>query len=78
MIRAGRGTIRMVTLQHERRSGHEPVRGPLSVCMHRDGAGTVSRTLVEVTPEAAAMRYLAGPPCTPRGPEALARIPLAR
>jgi len=59
-------------------ASHEPARGPLSVCMHRDGAGTVSRTLVEVTPEGAGMRYLAGPPCTGKGPEALARIPLAR
>jgi hypothetical protein len=51
-------------------SGHEPERGPRSVCMHREDAGTVSRTLVEVTAEGSAMRYQPGPPCTPSGPEA--------
>jgi hypothetical protein len=47
-------------------ASHEPARGPLSVCMHRDQAGTVSRTLVEVVPGAAVMRYLSGPPCDGR------------
>jgi hypothetical protein len=53
---------------------HEPARGPLSVCMHREGAGTVSRTLVEVTAEAAVMRYLPGPPCLGAA-EVEARLP---
>lgn len=56
-------------------ASHEPARGPLSVCMHRDGAGTVSRTLVEVTPGAAVMRYLPGPPCEGKG-EVEARLRL--
>jgi hypothetical protein len=50
-------------------AAHEPERGPLSVCMHRDDAGTVSRTIVEVTREAVVMGYQQGPPCTPAGPE---------
>ncbi|HEX5041768.1 MAG TPA: NRDE family protein [Candidatus Polarisedimenticolaceae bacterium] len=57
-------------------AGHEPVRGPLSVCMHRDQAGTVSRTLVEVTRSTAVMRYLPGPPCQ-AGTEVEARLPLS-
>ena len=55
-------------------SGHEPERGPLSVCMHREDAGTVSRTLVEVTRHAAVMRYRPGPPCTPSGPDVEAEL----
>jgi hypothetical protein len=55
-------------------SAHEPERGPLSVCMHRDDAGTVSRTLVEVTRQAAVMRYRPGPPCTPWGPDVEGQI----
>ena len=53
-------------------AGHDPARGPLSVCMHRHDAGTVSRTLVEVTRKGATMRYWPGPPCTPSGPEVVA------
>jgi hypothetical protein len=43
--------------------------------MHRDQAGTVSRTLVEVRPGAAVMRYLPGPPCEGRN-EVEARLAL--
>lgn len=50
-------------------ASHEPERGPMSVCMHRDDAGTVSRTLVEVAAGRAVMRYLPGPPCAPTGAE---------
>jgi hypothetical protein len=58
-------------------AGHEPERGPLSVCMHRPDAGTVSRTVVEVSAGRARMRYLPGAPCTPSGPETSAHIPTA-
>ena len=55
-------------------ASHQPERGRLSVCMHRDDAGTVSRTLVEVSRGVARMRYQPGPPCTPTGPEVLAEL----
>lgn len=42
---------------------HQPARGPLSPCMHRDDARTVGFTHLEVTPERAVMRYVDGPPC---------------
>ena len=37
--------------------------GPYSVCMHRNGAATVSYTEVSVSRRTATMRYQAGPPC---------------
>ena len=55
-------------------ASHEPARGPLSVCMHRREAGTVSRTLVEVVPGGATMRYRPGPPCAPSGPETVGTL----
>lgn len=42
---------------------HQPERGRLSPCMHRDDAATVSLTAVTVTPQAVAMAYADGPPC---------------
>lgn len=42
---------------------HEPERGPLSPCMHRSDAATVSFTHLAVDGERATMSYLAGPPC---------------
>lgn|SRR5262245_22775581 len=56
-------------------AGHEPERGPLSVCMHRPEGGTVSRTLIEVTVDEVVMRYLPGPPGEPEGDETVLRIP---
>ena len=44
-------------------ASHAPVRGPRSICMHADEAGTVSLTLVEVQRDEVSMRYAAGPPC---------------
>lgn len=49
-------------------AGHDPVRGPLSVCMHRDEAHTVSRTLVSVSPRGIVLDYLDGSPCARNGP----------
>jgi len=43
---------------------HEPERGPFSICMHRDGAQTVSFTEILVTKNEARLRYAAGAPCT--------------
>jgi len=42
---------------------HLPARGPLSPCMHRDDARTVSMTRIVVTDAAVATAYAAGPPC---------------
>jgi hypothetical protein len=43
-------------------ASHEPERGPLSVCMHRPEAATVSFTRIDVTPERVVMIYVPGPP----------------
>lgn len=42
---------------------HLPARGPLSICMHRPEAATVSYTRVEVAPAGIEMVYVPGPPC---------------
>ena len=44
-------------------ASHDPRPGPLTVCMHRPLAGTVSRTIVSVGAEGTEMRYHDGPPC---------------
>jgi hypothetical protein len=43
-------------------SSHEPERGPLSVCMHRPEAETVSFTRIEVNPARVIMTYAPGAP----------------
>jgi len=45
---------------------HAPKRGPLSICMHRADAATVSYTEVSITKNSASMRYASGPPCIAR------------
>jgi transport and Golgi organization protein 2 len=52
---------------HERfHREHAPARGPLSTCMHRADAKTVSLTRVRVTPGRVSMAYAAGSPCRSR------------
>ena len=53
---------------------HEPERGPFSICMHRDGAQTVSFTEIAVTKNMGRLRYAAGAPCSKKigRPRALA------
>jgi hypothetical protein len=46
-------------------ASHDPEPGPLSVCMHRPEAVTVSRILVQVEGRRASLTYLDGPPCAP-------------
>ena len=46
---------------------HAPQRGPLSVCMHRDDARTVSASCVVVTGDAVTLAHHDGPPCEARG-----------
>lgn len=45
---------------------HAPVSGPLSTCMHRSDAATVSYTEAVVTPRRAVVRHSLGPPCQSR------------
>lgn len=42
---------------------HAPERGPLSICMHRVEAVTVSLSLVTVSPRIVRFRYVDGSPC---------------
>lgn len=42
---------------------HQPSRGPFSVCMHREEAGTQSLTEVRVAARRVRVSYLAGAPC---------------
>lgn len=51
---------------------HEPERGPLSPCMHRSDARTVSFTRLDVTAKRAVMAYQDGPPC--RGAPTVTRV----
>lgn len=45
---------------------HAAGRGPLSTCMHREDAKTVSLSRVRVTPERVTLAYAAGSPCRAR------------
>jgi hypothetical protein len=54
-------------------ASHEPARGPLSPCMHRADAATVSLTTVEVSLLSVRMFYRDGPPCEPH-PVATSRL----
>jgi hypothetical protein len=58
---------------------HEPAQGPLSICMHRDEASTVSLTHIEIDPERVTMIYHDGQPCTapPATTASLARVTAA-
>ena len=42
---------------------HRPEKGPLSICMHREEAVTVSLSLITVIPSLVRFRYLDGSPC---------------
>ena len=69
---ASAGTLAWLRRLHR---SHRSVRGPYSVCMHREDAATVSYTEVVVTNTLATMRYTAGAPCC--GTSApLQRLPL--
>ncbi len=51
---------------HASHSAEAPHGGPLTICMHRDEARTVSSTQVVVTAGEVSMRYQPGPPCEGR------------
>lgn len=59
-------------------ASHEPERGTRSVCMHRDDAGTVSRSVVEVRPGWAVLEYTDGPPCETSSPRRSYGFPVRR
>ena len=42
---------------------HRPEKGPLSICMHREEAVTVSLSLITVFPDRVTFRYVNGSPC---------------
>ena len=42
---------------------HRPEKGPLSICMHREEAVTVSLSLIMVIPSLVRFRYVDGSPC---------------
>lgn len=46
---------------------HQPEKGALSVCMHRDDANTVSFSLITVSGGSVLFRYVPGPPCETEG-----------
>jgi hypothetical protein len=54
---------------------HLPERGPLSACMHRRDASTVSFSWITVGSESISFRYSDGPPCTTWPPMATPHIP---
>jgi len=51
------------SLLYQFHRSHVPVRGPYSVCMHREDAATVSLSAVSVTPGWIEFSYEGGPPC---------------
>lgn len=56
----GKPNIAALRLLHR---SHAPTRGPFSVCMHREEAGTQSLTEVRVARRVVRVSYLAGAPC---------------
>jgi hypothetical protein len=70
------GRRETLALWHAQHLPDEPEGGPLSVCMHRADARTVSRTVVDVGDGAATMLYHEGWPCRP-GPESASELPLS-
>jgi hypothetical protein len=60
LLQSSSGNLNWLRRLH-RSHGLQP--GPHSICMHRNGAATVSYTEVSVSRRTATMRYQAGPPC---------------
>ena len=61
---SGRLTPELLTALHR---SHQPERGQLSICMHRDEAVTVSFSLITVSGDQMLFRYVAGSPCETEG-----------
>jgi len=61
------GGLTATTLERLHRS-HLPERGPISICMHREEAQSVSLSLITATEKTASIYYVDGPPGeTPHG-----------
>jgi len=60
--RAAPGGLNAEALPALHRS-HEPAKGPLSICMHRDEAVTVSFSLIRTSLGKVLFRYVTGSPC---------------
>jgi hypothetical protein len=65
---AAQGPLTPERLAEYHRS-HRPARGPLSPCMHRADAETVSYATISVGRDAARFAYVPGPPCGDRAGE---------
>jgi hypothetical protein len=59
---AAGGAVDDAALERLHRS-HLPTQGPLSICMHRADAETVSLTRITVSPSLVTLSYVAGAPC---------------
>ena len=68
------GAIEESVLEQLHRS-HLPAEGPLSVCMHRADAETVSFTRILVSPSLVSLSYVAGAPCRTHAAETLTLHP---
>ena len=53
-------------------ASHIPSRGPYSVCVHRDDAGTKSFSHISVGDSGIAFEYVDGPPCEGATPQMVA------
>jgi len=58
-------------------ANHEPLRGPFSVCMHREDAQTVSFTAIRVAGTRAFIEYRAGSPCASAADVSISELPLS-
>jgi hypothetical protein len=63
-IVADRESADRAALHHAYHRSHEPSRGPLSPCMHRPEARTVSSTHLRVDRSGARLSYVGHPPCS--------------
>lgn len=72
---ANSGNLTLETMERLHAS-HAPRRGPLSICMHRPEASTVSFTRVTVRPDRIEVVYTPGPPCV-TGDRVAATLPRA-
>ena len=68
LVSGGEPTPGMLDQFHR---SHLPMRGPISVCMHREGARTVSLSRVEVTHREISFEYEDGSPCEKHSPQRL-------
>ena len=68
-----RGTRDGVDLLEQFHRSHEPERGALSPCMHRDDASTVSFSRVQVRTDYVEFVYRAAPPCV-EGDDQMVRL----